>query len=41
MWNLSDSTMAADSSNYHRVGTTIRNNVKGRKFAATFTVNRA
>ncbi|WP_428886531.1 DUF3488 and transglutaminase-like domain-containing protein [Bifidobacterium dentium] len=40
VWNLSDSTMAADSSNYHRVGTTIRNNVKGRKFAATFTVNR-
>ena len=39
VWNLSDSTMAADSSNYHRVGTAIANNTKGRKFTATFTVN--
>lgn len=26
VWNLSDSTMASDSSNYHRVGDSIANN---------------
>ena len=40
VWNLSDSTMSSDSSNYHRVGTSITNNAKGKKFTATFTVNK-
>lgn len=40
VWNLSDSTMSSDSSNYHRVGTSITNNAEGKKFTATFTVNK-
>ena len=28
VWNLSDSTMASDSSNYHRVGDSIANNAR-------------
>lgn len=39
VWNLSDSTMSAGSSNYHRVGTTIENDAKGTEFVATFTVD--
>ena len=30
VWNLSDSTMSSDSSNYRRVGTSITNNAEGR-----------
>ncbi len=40
VWNLSDSAMSSDSSNYHRVGTSITNNAEGKKFTATFTVNK-
>ena len=39
VWNLSDSTMASDSSNYHRVGTSITTTATGKRFTATFTVN--
>lgn len=39
VWNLSDSTMASDSSNYHRVGDSITNNATGKRFTAKFTVN--
>ena len=39
VWNLSDSTMATDSSNYHRVGDTIKNTTKGKRFTAKFTVD--
>ncbi|KFI93779.1 DUF3488 and transglutaminase-like domain-containing protein [Bifidobacterium stellenboschense] len=38
VWNLSDSSAAADSSNYRRVGTAIANDTKGDQFTATFTV---
>lgn len=38
VWNLSDSSAAADSSNYRRVGTSIANDEKGDSFTATFTV---
>ncbi len=40
VWNLSDSTMSSDSSNYRRVGTSITNNAEGKKFTATFTVDK-
>ena len=40
VWNLSDSTMSSDSSNYRRVGTSIANNAEGKKFTATFTVDK-
>ena len=39
VWNLSDSTMASDSSNYHRVGDSITNNAAGKRFTAKFTVD--
>ena len=39
VWNLSDSTMASDSSNYHRVGDSITNNATGKRFTAKFTVD--
>ena len=39
VWNLSDSTMASDSSNYHRVGDSIANNAAGKRFTAKFTVD--
>ena len=39
VWNLSDSTMASDSSNYHRVGDSIANNATGKRFTAKFTVD--
>ena len=39
VWNLSDSTMDSDSSNYHRVGTSIRNTATGKRFTATFTMD--
>ena len=39
VWNLSDSTMAADSANYRRVGSSIENHATGRRFAARFTVH--
>ena len=38
VWNLSDSSEATDSSNYHRVGTTIKADEQGKSFTATFTV---
>ena len=38
VWNLSDSTMASDSSNYRCVGDSIGNTAKGRRFTAKFTV---
>ncbi|MGN0108803.1 MAG: DUF3488 and transglutaminase-like domain-containing protein [Bifidobacterium sp.] len=40
VWNLSDSAMASDSSNYRRVGTSIRNTAEGKRFTATFTVDK-
>ena len=39
VWNLSDSSEATDSSNYHRVGTTIKADEQGKSFTATFTVD--
>ena len=39
VWNLSNSTMASDSSNYHRVGDSIANNAAGKRFTAKFTVD--
>ena len=40
VWNLSDSAMASDSSNYRRVGTSIRNTAEGKRFTAKFTVDK-
>ena len=40
VWNLSDSTEASDSSDYRRVGTRIPNTVDGKKFTATFTIDK-
>ena len=39
VWNLSDSTMATDSSNYRRVGDSIKSIAKGKRFTAKFTVD--
>lgn len=39
VWNLSDTAMASDSSSYRRVGTSIRNSAKGKRFTATFTID--
>ncbi|MEJ5921217.1 DUF3488 and transglutaminase-like domain-containing protein [Bifidobacterium thermophilum] len=39
VWNLSDTAMAADSSSYRRVGTSIRNTAQGKRFTAAFTVD--
>ena len=39
VWNLSDSTMATDSSNYRRVGDSIKNPAKGKRFTARFTID--
>lgn len=39
VWNLSESTMATDSSNYRRVGDSIKNTVKGKRFTARFTID--
>ena len=39
VWNLSDSTMATDSSNYRRVGDSIKNPAKGKRFTAQFTMD--
>ena len=39
VWNLSDSTMATDSSNYRRVGDSIKNPAKGKRFTAQFTID--
>ena len=39
VWNLSDSTMATDSSNYRRVGDSIKNTAKGKRFTARFTID--
>ncbi|MBT1164296.1 DUF3488 and transglutaminase-like domain-containing protein [Bifidobacterium felsineum] len=39
VWNLSDSTEAADSSNYRRIGTSIATDEHGKSFTATFTVH--
>ena len=40
VWNLSDTAMASDSSSYRRVGTSIRNSAKGKRFTATFTIDK-
>ncbi|KAA8829000.1 transglutaminase domain-containing protein [Bifidobacterium myosotis] len=40
VWNLSDSSEAAGSSNYERVGTSIATEEQGYPFTATFTVNK-